>query len=214
MKSIVKTIGPLPSAVANSICLSQTPTAALTLNGALASGGVAVLSSPAQITITTTDDESGITFTVVGTDASGNRISEVITGPNTALAQSVLTYKTITSITASGAAAAPLTVGNAQAASVIVALDSWAHPQVGLQVSVTGTVNYTVASSFDNPNDPVSPVALADVQWINSSDTAVVNATATKQSNFTYAPLYVRITLNSGSGSIKATVVQYSVTPI
>lgn len=214
MKSIVKTLGALASAVANSIALSQTPSAALTLNGALVSGGVAILSAPARITITPASDESGKTFTVTGTDASGNTITETMAGTNATLFTSKLTYKTITAISISSAAAGAVTVGNSQSGSVMIALDSWAHPQVGLQISVTGTVNYTVQSSFDNPNDPVNPVALASMQWVDSSDSAVVSATATKQSSFAYAPLWMRVVLNSGSGSLLITAVQYSVTPI
>lgn len=213
MKQIVKTIGPLAAAVTNSIALTQTPTAAFTLNGALVAGGIATIAAPSRITVTTAANETGKNITVVGTDASGNVISEVIAGPNIATATSVLTYKTVTSITISSAAAGAITVGNSQSGSITLALDTWALPMVGLQVSVSGTVNYSVQSTFDNPNDPANPVAPSALQWLDSSDAAVVNATATKQSNFAYAPPLVRLVLNSGAGSARISIIQYGVVP-
>lgn len=212
MQPIVKTVGPLATAVANSICTSQTPSAALTIDGALASGGIATLSVPARITITAAGNESAKTFAVVGTDQSGNVISETITGPSGGLTTSLLTYKTVTSITISSAAAGAVTVGNSQSgSSAAINLDPWALPQVAIQVSVTGTVNYTVQQTMDDPNDPVSPVARASMQWVDHPDVALVAATATKQGNYGYAPLYMRVVINSGSGSVRMTVSQAGV---
>lgn len=214
MQPIVKIVGPLAAAVANSICLSQTPLAAgaLVENGALVSGGVATIAVPARITITAAADESSKTFTITGTDHSGNVITEAITGPNTTTATSVLTYKTVTSVTISAASAGAITVGNSQSgSSPAIALDPWAFPQVAIQCSVTGSVNYTVQQTLDNPNDPVNPVARTSVQWVNHPDTNLVGASATKQGNYGYAPLYMRVVINSGSGSVRMTVVQANV---
>jgi hypothetical protein len=214
MQPIVKTIGPLAAADADGICLSQTPLAAgaLTINGALASGGVATIASPAKITITTVADESGKTFTVTGTNYSGSVISEVITGPNNTTGTSSLTYKTVTRIVVSAATAGAITVGNAQSgSSPWIALDPWAFPQVAIQCSVSGTVDYTVQQTLDNPNDPINPVAAADMQWVDHPDVSLVGASTTQQGNYGYAPLFMRVNLNSGSGSIRMTVVQANV---
>lgn len=214
MQPIVKTVGPLAAAVANSICLSQTPAGAgaLTENGALVSGGIATLAVPARITITSAGNDSGKTFVVVGTDHSGNAITETITGPNTTTVTSVLTYKTVSSITISAAAAGAITVGNAQSgSSPAIALDPWAFPQVAIQCSVTGTVNYTVQQTLDNPNDLSSPVARASMVWVDHPDPNLVSATTTKQGNYGYAPLFMRVVINSGSGTVKLTVIQANV---
>lgn len=214
MQPIVKTIGPLAAAVANSICLSQTPAGAgaLTINGALASGGVATIAAPSRITITSAGNDSGKTFVVTGTDAAGNAITETITGPNTTTVTSLLTYKTVTSVVISAAAAGAITVGNSQSGSSgPIALDPWAFPQVAIQCSVTGTVNYTIQQTLDNPNDPVNPIARASVQWVNHPDTNLVGATTTVQGNYGYAPLYMRVVINSGSGSVRLTVIQANV---
>ncbi len=214
MQPIVKTVGPLAAAVADSICLSQTPLAAdaLVENGALVSGGVATIAVPSRITITSAGNDSGKTFVVIGTDHSGNSITETITGPNTTTVTSVLTYKTVSRIAISAAAAGAITVGNSQSgASPAIALDSWAFPQVAIQCSVSGTVNYTVQQTLDNPNDPVNPIARTSIQWVDHPDTNLVGATATKQGNYGYAPLYMRLIINSGSGSVRMTVVQANV---
>lgn len=214
MQPIVKTVGPLAAADADGICASQTPLAAgpLTINGALATGGVATIAVPARITITSAGNDSTNTFVVVGTDHAGNRITETITGPNATTVTSVLTYRTVTSVTISAAAVGAITVGNSQSgASAPIAFDPWAFPQVAIQCGVSGTVNYTVQQTLDNPNDPVNPIAQASMQWVDHPDTNLVGATATRQGNYGYAPLFMRVVINSGSGTVRLTVIQANV---
>ncbi len=210
MRQIQVIVGPLAAASANNIALSQTPTAGnLTLNGASVVNGVAVLDKPRRVLITTTANESGNTFTIFGTNWSGSTISETITGPNIGTAASLLDYATVTRITISGNAVGALTVGdNGVASSPWVCLDHWAHAQVSVQCDASGTVNYTVQSTLDDPNDPTNPVAPSAVVWINSSDSGAVAATTSIQTNFAYTPTYARIVLNSGTGSVTATFAQ------
>lgn len=217
MQPISVTVGPLAAASANAICLSQTPAGAgaLTLNGALVTSGVAILDVARRVLITCAGDESTRTFTITGTSSSGNSLTETITGPNATTAQSVLDYKTVTSITISGAAAGAITVGTSGVASSRwVRLDSWAFPEVGVQVDVSGTINYTVQQTFDDPNDPTNPVTPANVIWSNSSDAAVVAKAVDAQSSYAYAPTYVRVTANSGTGTARLTLVQYGNVPL
>lgn len=98
--------------------------------------------------------------------------------------------------------------------SSLVRFDDFAPSNISIQCTVTGTVNYTVQSSLDDPNDPFNPVAVGSMTWVDSSDTNVVGATATKQSNFLFAPKFARIKLTSGSGSVVATFLQSSNGPI
>jgi len=216
MRTTAITVGPLASASANNICLSQTPTAAagFTINGALASGGVATLDTPRRVLFTTGADESAKTITVTGTNWSGQPISETLTGPNATTGYTVLDYATVTKIGISSNAAGAITVGtNGIASSPWLRLDEWALPQVAIQADVTGTVNYTLQQTLDNPNDTTNPVAAASVAWINSSDVNVVSATTNQQSNYAYAPVYVRVLLNSGTGSVTARYTQSGVVP-
>ena len=213
MRAISVTVGPLATASANAICLSQTPSAGLlTINGALASGGVATLDTPRRVLITTTANESSRTFTITGTNWSGQAISEVITGPNISTGQSVLDYATVTSIRISGNAAGALTVGtNGVASSPWVHLDEWALPTVAIQCNATGTVNYTVQQTLDSPNSTTASTSVSTMNWLNHSDSNLVNATSTVQGTYTVAPVFARVLLNSGTGSVTARFAQSGV---
>jgi hypothetical protein len=217
MQPITVAAGPLAAASANNICLSQTPAAAgaLTLDGALVVSGVAVMDNPRRVLITAaSSNESAKTFTVTGIGANGNTVSEAITGPSSGTAQSVLDYKTVTLITISAAAAGAITVGTSGVGgSRWVSFDAFAPSFISLQCNVTGTINYTVQTTLNDPYDPITPVAPASVVWVNSSDSAVVGATANQQSNFLFCPVYARILINSGTGSVATTFLQSSSVP-
>lgn len=94
-----------------------------------------------------------------------------------------------------------------------VRFDDFAPSNISIQCTVTGTVNYTVQSTLDDPDDPFNPVAENAMTWVDSSDTNVVGATTTKQSNFLFAPKFARIVLNSGDGQVVATFLQSSAVP-
>ena len=87
--------------------------AALTINGALTSGGSYTSGDNIGqlVTITSAGDDSGITFTVVGTDAVGDAQTEVVTGADTAAATSSGYFNTVASITTSASSAAAVTAG-------------------------------------------------------------------------------------------------------
>lgn len=216
MRPITATVGPLTAASANNIALSQTPGAAgaLTLNGSLvpATGpeaGTAVLDTPRRILITTADTTH--TFTIVGVSPTDTALTEtfLIAGGAT---YSQLDYAEVDSITINGAATAAVTVGtNGIASTPWVRLDEWASPQVGIQCDATGTVNYTVQSTYDDPNSPTDPVSPSATTWINTNDTNAVNATGNVQTNYLFASTFVRALLNSGSGSVAMKVIQYNV---
>jgi hypothetical protein len=214
MRPIVVTVGPLSSASANNIALSQTVTGAanVVLNGALVSGGVATLDKPRQVLITNVGNDSGITFTVVGTDRYGASLSQTVTGTSGSSVATTVDFATVTRITTSGSTSVSgITVGtNTVAGSDWVRFDEYAPSNISIQCTVSNTVNYTVQSTLDDPNSPTNPVSVVNVNWVNSSDTNVVSATATKQSNFLFAPVYARVVVNSGSGSVTTTFVQDS----
>lgn len=209
MRPIVTTAGPLATAGATKIALAQKPAATFTLNGALVSGGVAYLGAMRRVLFTTVADETGVTFTVTGTNRAGDVISETLAGVNNTTTYTVLDYFTVTSVTVSGSLAGNVTIGtNGIGGSPWVMLDTWALPAVAVQIDVSGTVNYTLQQSLDDPNDPTNPVAAASIVWINSADTTVVGATASAQTNYAFAPRFVRVLLNSGTGSVTATISQ------
>jgi len=85
----------------------------LTLGGTLTSGGSYTSGDNIGqiITITSAADDSGITFTVVGTNAVGDALTEVVTGADTTVASSSGYFNTVTSITTSAATAGAVTAG-------------------------------------------------------------------------------------------------------
>ena len=87
--------------------------AALTINGTLTSGGSYTSGDNIGqlITITSAGDDSGITFTIVGTDAVGDAQTEVLTGADTAAATSSGYFNTVASITTSASTDAAVTAG-------------------------------------------------------------------------------------------------------
>ena len=97
--------------------------------------------------------------------------------------------------------------------------DSWCPGPVSVQVAVYNApgvpVTYTVQSTLQDPNDPFSPVPIGSLTWVNTSDTAVVAATTTQQSNFLFAPKFARVVLTTTStGSVSMTALQSSNGPI
>ena len=86
--------------------------AALTLGGALASGGSVTFDSPRNVTILSGGDDSAISFTVAGTDESGTAATESITGADTGTATGTKFFATITSITAVGDPARNVSAGS------------------------------------------------------------------------------------------------------
>lgn len=213
MRPITATVGPLAAASANNIALSQTPGAAgaLTLNGALVVGGVAILDNPRRILATTTD--STHTLTVVGLSPTGTQLTEVLVLNGTSV-QSTLDYAKVTSITINAAATGAITVGtNGVASTPWVRVDEWANAQIAIQCDATGTVNYTVQSTLDDPNSATNPVLPSAVVWVSTSDAAAVGATGSIQTNFAYPPIFIRALLNSGTGTVSMTVVQASAVP-
>lgn len=87
--------------------------------------------------------------------------------------------------------------------SAALPMDIHGRPQVSIQADVTGTANYTVQQTLDDVFD-----ATITATWFDHPDTNLVAATADKQGNYAYIPRAVRIVLNSGSGSVKLTLIQ------
>lgn len=73
---------------------------------------------------------------------------------------------------------------------------------VGIGCVVSGTVNYTVQHSFDDPQFPALQT------WFPHDDAVLVSATTNQNSNFSYPITSSRVTVNSGTGSVTVTYIQ------
>ena len=95
--------------------------AALVIGGALAdSGAVTLAGSGRKLVVVSGGDDSGISFTIVGTDVNGSALTESLTGVDSGTATSSNYFKTITSITAVGDPAGTVTAGTSASAADVV----------------------------------------------------------------------------------------------
>lgn len=88
--------------------------------------------------------------------------------------------------------------------SAPIVLDIHGRPEISLQADISGTVNYDIEQTLGDPAG--SPT------WFDHPDSNLVGATASKQGNYAYVPRAVRVTVNSGSGSVTLTVIQSGIT--
>ena len=86
--------------------------ASLVIGGALASGGAVTFDQPRNITILSAGDDSGISFTVTGTDETATSATESITGANAGTATGSACFATITAIAAVGDPAGNVSAGS------------------------------------------------------------------------------------------------------
>jgi hypothetical protein len=196
----------LAAAADNNIAASQAVAGAgnLVLNGSAATAGVATLDTQRRVIVTSAGNDSGITFTIYGTNSAGEQINQTITGANTGIATSTLDYLTVTRVAASGAVATTVKVGtNGVGATPWIRIDYHIKPtNVSLAATVTGTINYTAQYTYDSMSaDPSIPKS-------TFNDPDMTALTATGDSTFNDPVTAVRFLVNSGTGSLALVVIQ------
>ena len=92
--------------------------------------------------------------------------------------------------------------GGAKQSDPII-MDYHGRPEVSLQVDVSGTANWTIQQTLNNPN-----ASGATLTWYNHPDVNLVAQTVGRQGNYAFPTVAIRLVLNSGSGSATLTVVQ------
>ena len=218
MPNPVKYTIALTASQATGIALSQSLASAgsLTINGALASSGVATLTSAnctaRRVGIASSGNDSGLTWTITGTDWFGNSVSETLAGGNATTVQSVRDYATVTKITSSAATASTVTAGTTTVASTPwYTLDVYREVfNVGCGVVISGTANVNLEYTFDDPNGsmvgsilPTSSNPPTPWQHVQFNG---ISATASGQILF---PVFAaRTTVNSGTGSVTTYLLQ------
>lgn len=192
-----------------SVTISGAAAAAVTVGHS----GLATQDVARRILFTSAGDDSGVVFSLYGTDWAGNAISEDVTGSNASTASSVLDYLTVTRVVTDGATGGALTIGTSGVAgSAWVSFDDYAGGEIAIQATVSGTVSGKVQQTLDDPNRPsnqtaplVPSVARDAVTWVSHPATDLATITATAQGNYAYPPRYARVQLDSGTGTITAT---------
>ena len=196
----------LDAADPNGIFLDQNPAAgvALTLDGAFVTAGVAQLDVQRQVELESAANMSGFNFAIVGTDEQGRTITETIVGPNAGVSATLLDFFTVTSITPDGTLGSNVEGGtNALGGSIPIPVDQYISPtNIGLGVTIVGTVDVTVQHTFDDPFVGASTI----FTWFDHP--TLVNVTADDDGNLAFPPRAVRLFTNSGDGTAGLALVQ------
>jgi hypothetical protein len=97
----------------NDLCLSQSRASAgnLVLNGASVISGVSYLLNKRILAVYSSGNDTGITFTIHGTDGDSQPQIDTFSGSNASFVQSSKFFLTVDSISVSGATAGNITVG-------------------------------------------------------------------------------------------------------
>ena len=203
----------LDAADADGISLSQTPAVAgnLTITGALATGGVATMDDARRVRVTTVADESAKTLTIYGTNHDGNAIVESMTGPNATTGDTGLDFKTVTRVAVSAAFTDAVTVGTNGVGST-----KWfkANPHISpshisFMIVVTGTVNYDIEHTLDNPDMPANMLEANNTAIPTVFNHATIAAQTANVTDSYISPVRgARLTLNSGTGTAEVTFLQ------
>jgi hypothetical protein len=158
------------------------------------------LTSPAGV------NNSGVNFTITGTDQYNTATTEVLAGPNANTVTSAHKYHTITSIVPDGEFF-PMSMGTGSTGII-----QWLYlnqtqnpPNTVIQVDVTGTINYSVTQTLDGQGAYVqSGGSYSYVQNITPASFAVVAALTTATTDQIYnlatAATGLQTIINSSTG--------------
>ena len=145
-----------------SVAASVGNNAALVIGGALASGGSVTLSHGRIVTILSAGDDSGISFTVTGTDVNGDAQTESITGANAGTATGSKYFLTSSGISAVGNPAGNVSAGvNASAADVVFSERSRMKGAFLTSTATAGSVDFLNSSPTGTSLMKISSVASA-----------------------------------------------------
>lgn len=149
-----------------------------------------------------TGNISGVNFVISGYEDKNKTIpiNETIAGPNNNTVETTNYFYSIQTISASGAVATNVEAGPVdEAISQIIPIKRTYSDRneriTGLTFIKTGTINYTVQQTNDNVQSKDDRI----FNWLNSDDSGVVNATTSKNSNYTTMPMAMRVKINSYS---------------
>lgn len=201
----------------NGICESQTPAAggvqSLSLDGALVTGGVAVIAAAQIITATWAGADVARTLTVTFVNVDGNTETGTIAGGSSTTTTSTFFAKSISSITIDDDTAGALEVGvvAADGSTSKSIVDNWKQSPFNMSLFVEEVVDGGTISAQYTPDDPEGTYTNSfgtDASWTN-----VVGLTAvvvTDDSNIAFPVRAVRFlqTVGSATATFRGTVIQ------
>jgi hypothetical protein len=183
-------------------------------SGTIYSSQVATLDNPRRIQILSTATETGAVFTVVGTDWFGQPATETISGVTTSAVSSKYSYKTVTSVSISIASVGNISIGTTgYADSAPIAMDPWAFSSILCQIDPIGsTITTNIQVSGDDPNNAALGITgyaaptYQNMNWVNTSVTALVGATTQVAAEITGIPVFIRAQVTNAGSNTTSTV--------
>jgi len=152
-------------------------------------------------------NHSAKTATFVGTDVDGHALTETIAMPaGSATVETTGYFKTLTSVTPSSTIGADtMDIGWVdEFISPTIGVDRNGGV-VGLNIIVTGTIDYTVQQTFNN----IQTLTRSSINWMDNDDTTLVTATANTNGNYITGIIATRLVVNSYSSGA---TIQYNIT--
>ncbi len=212
---------------ADGISVSQKPAAggiqSLTITGALAADSVtAIIANAQRVGITSDANDSGVTFSVTGTDADGVVHTESsITGPSSDTVLTTAYFKTVTGVTISGNATGNITVGTLATNGLVTRsiIINWRQTPFNMSLSAeltAGTaeffgMDYTVdAPNIVFPDTPYTNSFGVDANWQALDELDPTINAVTENSNLAFPVRAARGRFGTGSTDmvVKFTVIQ------
>lgn len=188
----------------------------VTLDGALTSGGTYTsadgMGKIIIITDAGADDQSTATYTLTGTNANDETITEDITGPGSgATVASTKFYKTVTSVTiASPVATSTVDIGTRgttlSARSKAIPLNHYNDDGVRVALDITGTCNIDVLITFDDVRGTTDPMDKAN--WITDANLAGETADAHAQLPTGVTAMLIEFNTYSSGAEVQAHIIE------
>ena len=150
-----------------------------------------------QISLTSAANLSAINFTITGTDADGQVISELLAGPNNNTVETTKFFKTVATIVNSATLGAnTLDVGWVdEFVSPTIPLEIYLRGHaVNVQVTLTGTANFDIEDTMSDIRATPQPEQSA-LTWLN--DANFTNKTASLSSPLAVVARAIRLMVNS-----------------
>lgn len=200
----------------NGICTAQTPSGAgsMTLDGALvnAAGTAATATAAQLVTITSDGNDSGVTFTVTGTQY-GQAVTDTITGPNATTATGTIYMDKVTDVTISAAGTGNIEVGWLAANGMISpahVTDVYQTPfNASVEFDLTATtMTANVQYTLDDPFASYSNTFNQDAKWVSITGLSAVTADAVSNISWPVTAVRAIETTGSTTGAAVVTILQ------
>jgi hypothetical protein len=197
-----------PVADAESVAAAQllNDSGVITLDGTLASDGVAALTVPAYVTAFS-EESIAVNFLVSGTSPNGVAQTETLAITASGTVTSSLSFATVTNVYADAPTSATISIGNAAAGYTSwIPLDIYTPNQVtSISAKTSGTVDYSVEYTNEDPFDQT-----IDHLAVPHPAASLTGASGDETHFTTTLMRAVRLKINSGEGSVRFTIVQQS----